>query len=39
MRTNQKLTEGILDRPFTVKSFTYQDNTAIISVEGLKDIF
>lgn len=39
MRTNQKLIEGILDRPFTVKSFTYQDNTAIISVEGLKDIF
>ena len=39
MRTNQKLTEGILDRPFTVKSFTYQDNIAIISVEGLKDIF
>lgn len=29
MRTNQKLTERILDRPFTVKSFTYQDNMAI----------
>ena len=39
MKINQKLTEGILDRPFTVKSFTYQDNMAIISVEGLKDIF
>lgn len=39
MRTNKKLIEGLLDRPFTVKSFTYQDNIAIISVEGLKDIF
>ena len=39
MKINQKLIEGILDRPFTVKSFTYQDNMAIISVEGLKDIF
>ena len=39
MYENSKLTERILDRPFTVKSFTYQDNMAIISVEGLKDMF
>lgn len=42
MRTNQKLTERILDRPFTVKwqndsSLTKYHN-AIVSVEGLKDM-
>lgn len=38
MRINQKLIESIMDRPFTVKSFTHPDDTAIISVEGLKDM-
>lgn len=42
MYENSKLTERILDRPFTVK---WQDNlkqieynNAIVSVEGLKDM-